>query len=157
MYDLPEPGPTAAAAGQATNPLTDAVIQAAIENALHEARRTGTAPPPSRERPAMSGPAVDSSVRMIAFGGMTLMVSAGGGILMVASDFADPTVIGMICAAPAALALPILAIARLIRRTGEASTEIHQHYSGTVYQQQHTDNSKAVWSKTVNRNPKGTR
>lgn len=149
MYDLPEPGPTAAAAGQATNPLADAVVQAAIENALHEARRMGTAPPPGRERPAMSGQAVDSSVRMIAFGGMTLMVSAGGGILMVASDFADPTVIGMICAAPAALALPILAIARLIRRTGEASTEIHQHYNGPVHQQQHTDQRRSVWQKNI--------
>lgn len=150
MYDLPEP-PTASAAGQATNPLTDAVIQAAIENALHEARRTDTAPPPGRERPAMSGPAVDSSVRMIAFGGMTLMVSAGGGILMVASDFADPTVIGMICAAPAALALPILAIARLIRRAGETSTEIHQHYNGPVHQQQHTDQRRSIWQKNINR------
>lgn len=150
MYDLPEP-PTAPAAGQAANPLTDAVIQAAIENALHEARRTGTAPPASRERPAMSGQAVDSSVRMIAFGGMTLMVSAGGGILMVASDFANPTVIGMICAAPAALALPILAIARLARRAGEASTEIHQHYTGPVNQQQHTDQRRSVWQKNINR------
>lgn len=150
MTVLPEP-PTAPAAGQAANPLTDAVIQAAIENALHEARRTGTAPLPGRERPAMSGPAVDSSVRMIAFGGMTLMVSAGGGILMVASDFANPAVIGMICAAPATLALPILAIARLIRRAGEASTEIHQHYNGPVHQQQHTTNTKSVWSKTVNK------
>lgn len=151
MYDLPEP-PTASASGQAVNPLVDAMVQAAIENALHEARRTGTAPPAGRERPAMSGQAVDSSVRMIAFGGMTLMVSAGGGILMVASDFADPTVIGMICAAPAALALPILAIARLIRRAGEvAPTEIHQTYTGPVHHDTRITQTRAVWSKTTNR------
>jgi hypothetical protein len=147
MSVLPEP--PAATAGQAANPLTDAVIQAAIENALHEARRTDTAPPAGRERPAMSGQAVDSSVRMIAFGGMTLMVSAGGGILMVASDFADPTVIGMICAAPAALALPVLAVARLIRRAGETSTEHHHHYNGPVRQETSVDQRKAVWQKDV--------
>lgn len=151
MTLLSEP-PADIQAGQA-NPLTDAVIAAAVENALHAARRTDTAPPATRpERPAMSGAAVDSSVRMIAFGGMTLMVSAGGGIIMIASDFADPTVIGMICAAPVGLAVPILAVARLLRRAGQAApAEIHQHYSGPVYQQQHTDQRRAVWQKDVKR------
>lgn len=149
MTVLPEPPATT---GQASNPLTDAVIRAAVDNAIHEARRTETAPPASRERPAMSGQAVDSSVRMIAFGGMTLMVSAGGGILMVASDFADPTAIGMICAAPVAIAVPILAIARLIRRVGEAApTEIHQTYTGPVQQDTRITQTRAVWSKTTNR------
>lgn len=149
MTVLPEPPTT----GQAANPLADAVIRAAVDNAIHEARRAETAPPPSkRERPAMSGRATDDSVRMIAFGGMTLMVSAGGGILMVASDFANPTVIGMICAAPAAIALPVLALARLARRFGEAApTEIHQTYTGNVHQETRITQTRAVWSKTVNK------
>lgn len=150
MTALPEP-PTVT--GQATNPLTDAVIRAAIDNALHEARRDETAPPPAkRERPAMSGKATDDSVRMIAFGGMTLMVSAGGGILMVTSHFADPTVIGMICVAPAVIALPVLAVARLVRRAGEATpAEHHHHYTGTVRQEHHTDARRSLWNteKTV--------
>lgn len=152
MNALPEP-PAAPAAGQAHNPLTDAVIRAAIDNAIHESRRDDTAPPARKpERPAMSGNATDDSVRMIAFGGMTLMVSAGGGILMVASDFANPTVIGMICAAPAVVALPILAIARLVRRAGEAApTEIHQTYMGNVHQEAVHTSTRAVWSKTVNK------
>ena len=59
MPVLPEP-PTAPAAGQATNPLTDAVIQAAIDNAIHEARRHGTSPPVSqRDMPAMSARTAD--------------------------------------------------------------------------------------------------
>jgi hypothetical protein len=153
MYDLPEPTPTAPAAGQATNPLTDAVIQAAIDNAIHESRRLDTAPARKPERPAMSSKATDDSVRMIAFGGMTLMVSAGGGILMVTSSFADPTVIGMICAAPAVIAVPILAVARLARRAREAvPPEVHNHYSGDVYQQNsetHTS-TRGVWAKTNN-------
>lgn len=152
MYDLPEP-PAVTTAGQAHNPLTDAVIRAAIDNAIHEARRAETAPPPAkRERPAMSGKATDDSVRMIAFGGMTLMVSAGGGILMVTSHFADPTVIGMICAAPAVIALPVLAVARLARRFGEAApTEIHQTYTGNVHQETRITHTRAVWSKTINK------
>jgi len=150
MTVLPEP-PAASAAGQAINPLTDAVIRAAIDNALHEARRDETAPPPAkRERPAMSGKATDDSVRMIAFGGMILMVSAGGGILMVASDFADPTVIGMICAAPAAIAIPVLAAARLARRLGEgAPTTIEQTYTGPVRQETTVDQRRAVWQKNI--------
>lgn len=155
MTVLPEP-PADIQAGQTSNPLTDAVVQAAIENVLHEARRTGTAPPAGRpERPAMSEAAVDSSVRMIAFGGMTLMISAGGGIIMIASDFANPTVIGMICAAPIPLGLLLLAAGRLARRVGEAApTETHHHYNGPVTQQQHTDQRRAVWQKDVNGKPR---
>lgn len=151
MYDLPEP-PAAPAAGQA-NPLTDAVVRAAVDNAIHEARRHAVAPAAHKpERPAMSQKATDDSVRMIAFGGMSLMVCAGGGIIMVASDFADPTVIGMICAAPAAIAVPILALARLARRAGEAvPVEIHQTYTGNVRQETRITHTRAVWSKTKNR------
>lgn len=72
---------------------------------------------------------------------------------MVASQHANPTVIGMICAAPAALAVPILAIARLIRRAGEATPpEIHNHYEGPVYQDQRNVHShtRGVWAKTTN-------
>ena len=150
MSVLPEP-PAATAAGQAANPLTDAVLRAAVDNLVHEARRDSTSPPARKpERPAMSSKATDDSVRMIAFGGMFLMVSAGGGIVMVASDFADPTVIGMICAAPAALALPILALARLARRA-KPEPEIHNHFSGPVRQETSIDQRKAVWQKNINR------
>ncbi|MFE2710589.1 hypothetical protein ACFXKI_01010 [Streptomyces mirabilis] len=73
--------------------------------------------------------------------------------VMVASEHANPTVIGMICAAPAALAVPILALARLIRRAGEAApTEINNTYTGNVYQQHsetHTS-TRGVWAKTDN-------
>ncbi|KOG33301.1 hypothetical protein [Streptomyces resistomycificus] len=152
MPNLPEPKPSAPAAGQAANPLTEAVIQAAVDNAIHEMRRDSTTPPARKpERPAMSEKATDDSVRMIAFGGMTLMVSAGGGILMIASDFANPTVIGMICAAPAAFALPILALARLAKGA-KPEPEIHQHYTGPVHQDQRNVQTKnsGVWVKNTN-------
>jgi hypothetical protein len=64
---------------------------------------------------------------------------------MVASEHANPTVIGMICAAPAAIAVPILALARLIRRAGQvAPAEIHQTYTGTVYQDRRTVHTKTT-------------
>ena len=151
MDILPEP-PAATAAGQAANPLTDAVYKAAVDNAIHQLRRDSTTPPARKpERPAMSSKATDDSVRMIAFGGMFLMVSAGGGIIMVASDFADPTVIGMICAAPAVLALPILALARLARRA-KPEPEVHHHYTGPVHQDLRNVENKnsGVWVKNTN-------
>lgn len=65
--------------------------------------------------------------------------------LLLASGQADPTVIGWICAAPAALAVPILAVARLLRGAKEvvaaAPAEVHHHYSGPVHQEQHTVNT----------------
>jgi hypothetical protein len=148
---LPEPTPTAPAAGQATNPLTDSVIRAAVDNAIHEARRHGTAPTPQKpERPAMSQKATDDSVRMIAFGGMSLMVCAGGGIVMVASDFADPTVIGV---SLGGLTVLVLAIGRLLGRAkGVMPDEIHQTYTGPVYQDQRNVQNKntGVWVKNTN-------
>jgi hypothetical protein len=148
MTAPPEPPATT---GQATNPLTDAVIRAAVDNAIHEARRDGTAPAAQKpERPAMSQKATDDSVRMIAFGGMSLMVCAGGGIVMVASDFADPTVIGVSLGGLAALAL---AIGRILGRAkGVLPDEIHQTYTGTVYQDQRNVDSKnyGVWVKNTN-------
>lgn len=115
----------------------------------------GTAPPVAQPgRPPMSQKATDISRMMIAGGVATVppgLIAIG---ILVASRHADPTIIGMICAAPAALAVPILAIARLIRRAGEAAPpEIHNHYDGaTVYQDQrhlHTRTS-GVWAKTTN-------
>ena len=100
----------------------------------------------------MSQRAVDDSVRMISFGGMTLLVSAGAGIVMVASDFADPTVIGMICAAPAALAIPILAVARLMR-AARPEPETHIHHNGPVHidQRDQSSHTRGIWAKTVHR------
>ena len=150
MTVRPEPTPAAPAAGH-DNALTDAVIRAAVDNAIHEARRHDTTPAARKpERPAMSQKATDDSVRMIAFGGMSLMVCAGGGIVMVASDYANPTVIGVSLGGLTAVAL---AVARLLRRAGEAApTEIHQHYSGPVYQDQRKVENKNIgaWVKNTN-------
>jgi hypothetical protein len=148
MLDLPEPKPTAPAAGQATNPLADAVIQAAIDNAIHEARRLDTAPARKPERPAMSSKATDDSVRMLCFGGMTLLTCGGVSLVMAASELADPTAIGMFFGGGTVLAL---AIARLLRRAGQAMPgEIHHHYTGPVDQRTTHSSTRGVWAKTTN-------
>lgn len=158
MPTVPDSTPTASAAGQASSPLTDAVIRAAVDNAIHEARRQGTTPrvvigstPPVEQpgQPAMSKKAVDDSVRMITFGGSAFLVCGGVALVMVASDYADPTVIGVSCGGVAAVAL---AVARLLRRAGDAApTEINQYYTGDVHQQHIETHTKAVVAKTVNK------
>ncbi|GHB55632.1 hypothetical protein GCM10010331_49340 [Streptomyces xanthochromogenes] len=76
--------------------------------------------------------------------------------LLLASGQADPTVIGWICAAPAALAVPILAVVRLLRGAKEvveaAPAEIHHHYNGDVYQDQRNVQTRTsgLWAKTTN-------
>ncbi|MEU2924191.1 hypothetical protein ABZ636_03890 [Streptomyces sp. NPDC007251] len=160
MTVLPEPTPTATAAGQATNPLTDAVIQAAVDNAIHQARQAdaspkaviGNTPPvPQPGRPPMSQGATDASVLMIAGAGSVSMVSLSAGVLMYLSQYADPVVCGIVFGAPTLL---VLALARLAKRAkGVLPEEHHHHYDGaTFYQDQREQHSKttAVWAKNTN-------
>ncbi|WP_344530947.1 hypothetical protein, partial [Streptomyces rectiviolaceus] len=108
----------------------------------------GDAPPVQQPgRPAMSQQATNDSVRMLSFGGMVFLTGAGIGIVMMTSDYANPTVIGV---SGTVLAAVLLAAARLMRRTKEvveaAPPQITQYYSGDVHQQ-HTEittNTKGV-------------
>lgn len=152
MTVLPEP-PAAPAVGQATNPLTDAVIRAAVDNLVHEARRESTSPPAQREVPAMSARTTETARAVMFCSLATVPPGLVAVAVMVASEHANPTVIGMICAAPAAIAVPILALARLLRRAGQAApAEIHQHYTGPVHQDQRKVENKNVgaWVKNTN-------
>ncbi|EFH28759.1 MULTISPECIES: hypothetical protein [Streptomyces] len=103
--------------------------------------------------PPMSQRAVDASRLMLTAGLATVppgLIAIG---VLIASRQADPTVIGMICAAPAAVAVPVLALARLFSRVAEAAPdEHHHHYSGPVRQEQHHTHTttRGVWAKTNN-------
>lgn len=152
------PEPTAATVGQSTSPLADAVMQAAVDNFLHESRRDSMSPPKLRpDVPAMSARTTEITRAVMYCSLATVPPGLIAVAVMVASEHANPTVIGMFCAAPAVIAVPILAVARLVRRAGEAAPpEIHQHYTGHVYQDQrsiHTE-TRGVWAKTVNRPPR---
>lgn len=157
MTVLPEP-PTATQAGQAANPLADAVIRAAVDNAIHEARRQGTSPrvvigntPPVPQpgRPAMSQGATDASVLMIAGSTSVSMMSLSSAVLMYVSQYADPVVCGIVFGAPTAL---VLALARLAKRAkGVLPDEIHQTYTGPVYQDQRNTSSRSIWNKNIDK------
>ncbi|KUM86370.1 MULTISPECIES: hypothetical protein [Streptomyces] len=101
--------------------------------------------------PPMSQRAVDASRLMLTAGLATVppgLIAIG---VLVASRQADPTVIGMICAAPAAVAVPVLALARLFRRIGEAAPdEHHHHYSGSVRQEHTTTHTRGLFARTHN-------
>jgi hypothetical protein len=108
-----------------------------------------TPPVPQPGRPPMSQGAVDASTVMLSAGVASLPVGAVAIGVLLASGHADPTVIGMICAAPAALAVPILAIARLVRGA-KPEPDVHHHYSGPVDQRHVQTTTKGVWAKTNN-------
>lgn len=160
MTVLPEPTPTAPVAGQAQNPLTDAVIQAAVDNAIEEARRQGTTPkvvignaPPVAQPgiPPMSSKAVDDSVRMLAAGAASLPIGGMTALVLHVLGSVDPAQLAIGAAAPVAL---VLAVSRLLGRAkGAMPAEIHQHYTGPVYQDQRNVHSstRGLWAKTTNR------
>jgi hypothetical protein len=116
---------------------------------------TGTAPPvPQPGRAPMSQRATDASALMLTAGLATVppgLIAIG---VLVASDYADPAVIGMICAAPAAIAVPILAVARLLRGAQELMpAEHHHHYEGSVHQEHRnvSTQTRGIWAKTINK------
>jgi hypothetical protein len=153
MTALPEP-PAAPAAGQTANALTDAVIQAAVENAIEQAKLhgttpqavIGTAPPvPQPGIPPMSSKAVDDAVRLLAAGAASLPVGGMTALILYIVGHADPTSLAIGAAAPISLAIPVLALARLLRRAKDAAPPvIHQTYEGTVYQDQRNVHSETT-------------
>jgi hypothetical protein len=159
MTVLPEPTPTAPAAGQATNPLTDSVVSAAVEHALQKTFHrddtpvpaVGTAPPVAQPgRPPMSQGATDASVLMLSGGVATVLVGGAASLVMVASGHADPVVCAIVLGAPTTLAL---AVGRVLRRAKNTlPDEHHHHYTGPVYQDQRNVHSstRGVWAKTNN-------
>lgn len=158
---MPEPTPTAIAAGQNRDALIDQRADqflAAINDAAATRYRDTTpvpaygtaAPVPQPGIPPMSARTTEITRAVMYCSMATVPPGLIAVAVMVASEHANPTVIGMICAAPAAIAIPILALARLIRRAGEAApAEIHQTYTGNVHQETRITHTRAVWSKNV--------
>jgi hypothetical protein len=171
MTVLPEPTPTAPAAGQATPTAADREtvrrLFAAIDEITAEkpkvvrnddpavpswkdGPRIGDTPPVQQPgRPAMSQRATDisgvmlaGSVASVPLGGMTCLV-------LYTLDQVDPVSLTIGASAPVAL---ILAISALLRRAkGVLPEEHHHHYGGNVYEQHTTTNSRSVWNKTINK------
>lgn len=124
--------------------------------------RIGTTPPvtdqPGTRRPPMGQKAVDASTLMLSGSVAYAIVAGSTSVALWATHFADPKVIALLCAAPPALAVPILATCAFLKRAKEvveaAPPTINNHYSGTVYQdrrQTHV-NTKTVGVIAVTRN-----
>ncbi|MGX9884056.1 hypothetical protein [Streptomyces sp. NPDC002276] len=143
---------------------TDAAVEAArlIADAYRPAPETPTAyrdtsPVPARGdappvaqpgRPPMSQGATDASVLMLAGATATTMVGGTAAVLMYVSQYADPLVCGLVFGAPTAL---LLALARLMRRTGEAVPATHHHhYSGPITQEHTTTHTRGLFARTHN-------
>lgn len=169
MTRLPDPHqPTAPHTGQPTTIDDNAAKFLADLESAYNAQHTqiptsyrdttptpayGPTPPitdqPGARRPPMSQRAVDLNTTLLS---TSVLVTAGGGAtsaILWASGQASPTVIGWICgcviAAPALLAVPILALKSLAKSAKEvvqaAPPEIHQHYNGPVTQTRTTINA----------------
>jgi hypothetical protein len=119
-----------------------------------EGARIGTTPPVAQPGiPPMSARTTEITRSVMYCSLATVPPGLIAVAVLAASENANPTVIGMICAAPAALAVPILALARLIRNAGQtAPPEIHNHVTGPVYVDQRNVHSstRGLWAKTTN-------
>ncbi|MEW1754088.1 hypothetical protein [Streptomyces angustmyceticus] len=117
-----------------------------------------TPPVPQPGRPPMSQKATDASALMLSGSVLTAVVGGSATAVLWASGYADPAVVGLICAAPVALAVPVLALSRLVKRAKEAEPPVHHHhYNGAViHQDQRSVSSKTsgVWAKTRNELPR---
>jgi hypothetical protein len=130
-------------------------------DALPSTPTIGDAPPvPQPGRPPMSEAATNISGVMIASSVPILALGVAASGVMYFSGQADPTVIGLICATPIGLTIPILALSRLVKRAKQtveaAPAEQHHHYSGTVIQDHRTTttHTRGVWAKTRNQLPR---
>lgn len=138
--------------GQAdSNPLTDSVISAAVNDAIRQTSYrndnpvpvVGTAPPVAQPgRPPMSQGATDASVLMLAGGATTTMIGGTAAVVMYVSQYANPVVCAIVFGAPAVL---VLALSRMVKRAkGVLPDEHHHHYTGPVHQDQRNVRSKTI-------------
>ncbi|MER6433032.1 hypothetical protein ABT272_35715 [Streptomyces sp900105245] len=109
----------------------------------------GATPPVAQPgRPPMSQGATDASALTLSGAAAVSMTGLTASVLMYASQTANPAVCAIVFGAPTAF---VLALARLTKRAKPAP-DVHQHYSGPVYQDQrivHTT-TRGVWAKTNN-------
>jgi hypothetical protein len=161
-------------ASTAGQPLTAAEAETEAHRLIREALRqeltpttyrdetplpvVGTALPVTQPgRPPMSQQATDASALMLSGGAATLLVGGGASLVMLASGYADPVVCAIVLGAPAAV---VLAVSRLLKRAKDvaaaAPPTIHQHYTGTVHQDQRsiTTTTRGVIANTRNQNPR---
>jgi hypothetical protein len=165
MTVLPEPTPTAPAAGQATptdadrdrirrlfaavdeidaeTPTAVRVEDPAIPSWKDGARIGDTPPVAQPGRAPMSQKAVDDTARMIGASVLVATTTGGTATIMYVSQFANPVVCGIVFGAPTAL---VLALGRLVKKAKGALPDVTvNNYDGaTVYQDRREVRSKTT-------------
>lgn len=167
MTILPEP-PAAPAAGQAHIPLTDAVISAAIDDAIEKAKKHGTTPqvvigntPPAAQPDSRIVPQWAAGIAVASIGvgaGVTGLGCAAWlvlkGMSLVIHSLESVTLLGVLAVATpfAGFAMTATAIGCLISKAKKATMpEVNNHtYTGNVYQQQVNTSSRSIWNKNTN-------
>jgi hypothetical protein len=110
----------------------------------------------------MSQRAVDLNTTILSTGIASIPIGGMASLVIYALGHVDPTSLAIAAAAPAVLAVPILALSRLVKRGKEvveaAPPVIHQHYTGPVTVDGRTVNSRTsgVWVSNHNQLPPGT-
>jgi hypothetical protein len=159
MTGLPGQTPNQTA-GRDGPTLSDAAVAAAVEHALAQARKEDVAPKavignsPAVDQPgraAMSRRATDASVMMIAGGFLGVCLGGAVSAVLYFSGKADPTVVGLIVAAPPVTFFSVGGVVKKIKRL--VPDEHHHHYKGAVYQDNRVDHSSHE-SKTIGINAK---
>lgn len=166
MHQLPEP-PAAPTAGQ-TVPLSDAIVAAAVEKAIEDARQHDTAPhavigtaPPVAQPDSRIVPQWAAGLAVASIGVGAGSTGLGCAAWLLFKGLSLVSVPGLerfalIVIAPfAGLAMLVTAIGCAISKAGRAATPVvHQHtYNATVQQDQRKQESKTtgLWARTDNR------
>lgn len=178
MLDLPEPKPTATAAGQATPTQADRDtirrLMAALDEieqptavrvddpnvpSWHEGSRIGTAPPvPQPDSRVVPAWALGLAVASIGVGAGSIGLGcavwlACQGLSSVIHSLSTVTLAGVLTVAIpfAGVATVVTAIGGAISKTKRAVVPDVHVYSGPVTQHHRTTNSRSIWNKNVTR------
>lgn len=153
------PEPTAPLSEEAAKDEAERLIRAAyqptrvvIEDPAIPSYKDGprigdTAPVAQPGIPPMSEGAVDTSVKMIAAGFLSVCVGGAVSAVLYFSHHANETVVFTVCATPPAVLLSLKTLVKSARKPAP----IHQTYTGNVYQENHVDQRRSVTQKNIDK------
>lgn len=161
---LPDPRPadTDGQREQTAQEIADELIAAVNKAMPHAPLRHDDAPPQTASPPPVAQPGTPPmTARETQIGRVALYGGAGvslpilsGAAFMVATEHANTAVIAWCAGGISALALLVAAFGYVVKRIVAAAPppDVHNHYEGTVYQDQRNIHSRTsgVWAKSNN-------
>jgi hypothetical protein len=107
-----------------------------------------TPPVPQPGRPPMSQRATDASALMLSASVASVPIGGMASLVLYTIGHTDPTSLAIAAGAPAALAVPILALSLLVKRAKQAAPDVHHHhYNAPVDQRTVNADARGVWAK----------